>query len=1110
MTQILISSSILILVLVLLRKALRGKVSFRLQYALWLLVALRLLVPVQIGHSAYSVTSMSRPQTQAAERFLERPLMQTQSARPVQKPAENAAPVQKPVEQFTPAQKPVEQTTPVQKPVEQTTPVSPSATVQQPTKPVTQEPEQTMTVGQVLKVVWLCGIGCMAIWFFAVNCAFRRKARKNAQWIPVEDYSLPVYLTSHIPSACLVGLVHPRVYLTEESARNDRTMGHVLTHERMHYRHGDHIWALVRAVCLCIYWFDPLVWWAASLSRQDGELACDEGALRQLGEDERIPYGKTLVGMIAEAGRADRLLQTATTMKATKKQMKERIQMIAKKPRRLIAALICLLLIVAITVGCTFAGGEPSKPDTSTEPPKESTPTEPTSPTEPQEGLVAEYYRSADGSFRIPQIDLESQDAKYDNERILETFGKNETTSDYSQVDYTWAVNKQCLSLVVRGVRKDTGKTERLIYNLDSNSGTELTKEQLHTRALGVASAQYQQMDALSLTFARELRDILMNGEITDFQLSPEQKKELEDALQVSLDPMPTDVAQGLVIDAFQQTIYPANLDEARPWMDENGNLWCCMTIYPPQGGMEERELCLTRTAVPEPYDDSVTPKVVELYSNGNLRIPFLLMTGKAANDINGRILRTLLREDVTSADYSWEIDGDVLRLTITGKGTEDIRRTETISLVDGAQGAPSNSLLASDFMLATGFADVLTSLEANESSRERTCGRLYDVDADGQEELLVYYIPPGTYSPMVCEIWDATDDQPQRIFQGEWGGLAGGIHLMGELYLVRAEGETYLLNYHYVTESDNILSEYWDYYLPSADGYKLAHACYAYHVTDRKTMEKTWTYQIDGQEVSEAEFMADPIHNSEDTTLILCCHVMGEDRRVEDGIPWSALLLAGGRANGLVASEYMKSTGYANVLTGYMSDPDDGDFRGRLYDVDADGQEELIIYHIGFQSYTYCEIWDTDGSEAWLSYRGVWRDKEERPRGTWTNRAIDLPGMGELFLMQVGGETYLLNHYEQAVADNAVEKRWEYHLLTGDTFVRKRSYRAEGYFDYRTGEIRWVYKLDGETVSEEEFKNAPFWSAQNATLIFSGNTEEKDMTVADGIPWSELLFTEE
>ena len=46
MTEILVTSSVLIVVIALLRLVLRGKISQRVQYALWLLVAIRLLVQV--------------------------------------------------------------------------------------------------------------------------------------------------------------------------------------------------------------------------------------------------------------------------------------------------------------------------------------------------------------------------------------------------------------------------------------------------------------------------------------------------------------------------------------------------------------------------------------------------------------------------------------------------------------------------------------------------------------------------------------------------------------------------------------------------------------------------------------------------------------------------------------------------------------------------------------------------------------------------------------------------------------------------------------------------------------------------------------------------------
>ena len=64
MTEILVTSSVLIVVIALLRLVLRGKISQRVQYALWLLVAIRLLVPVSFVNSPVSVMNAVEPVTE--------------------------------------------------------------------------------------------------------------------------------------------------------------------------------------------------------------------------------------------------------------------------------------------------------------------------------------------------------------------------------------------------------------------------------------------------------------------------------------------------------------------------------------------------------------------------------------------------------------------------------------------------------------------------------------------------------------------------------------------------------------------------------------------------------------------------------------------------------------------------------------------------------------------------------------------------------------------------------------------------------------------------------------------------------------------------------------
>ena len=76
-----------------------------------------------------------------------------------------------------------------------------------------------------------------------------------------------------------------KLVLTDKTAQR-----HVLAHELTHYRHGDHLWSLLRCVAVTLHWYNPLVWLAAALSRRDAELACDEGTLHRLGEEERTAY----------------------------------------------------------------------------------------------------------------------------------------------------------------------------------------------------------------------------------------------------------------------------------------------------------------------------------------------------------------------------------------------------------------------------------------------------------------------------------------------------------------------------------------------------------------------------------------------------------------------------------------------------------------------------------------------------------------------------------------------------------------------------------------------------------------------------------------------------
>ena len=78
-----VSSSVLILIIVVLRFCLRGKISLRLQYGLWLLVAVRLLFPFSVGEAVASVSTWlnlvgDRQAVQEMKDFVETPIQTMQ------------------------------------------------------------------------------------------------------------------------------------------------------------------------------------------------------------------------------------------------------------------------------------------------------------------------------------------------------------------------------------------------------------------------------------------------------------------------------------------------------------------------------------------------------------------------------------------------------------------------------------------------------------------------------------------------------------------------------------------------------------------------------------------------------------------------------------------------------------------------------------------------------------------------------------------------------------------------------------------------------------------------------------------------------------------------
>lgn len=339
MTEIILTSSILILLLAALRRLLRGRIDPRVQYALWLLVAARLLIPGTLFTAPVSVMGAAEElRTSIRETFPD------PGSVAVSPPAASPA-----VQPFPAAE--------------------PDEGAEVPAENIIPEPVFDFHWWDFVDwpdVIWKTGMAVTGGVMAASNLVFYLHLRRTRRRLdlPAAPWTghLPVYEAEGLSSPCLFGLFRPAVYLNE-AAMNTAHPEHVLAHEYAHYRHGDQLWSILRSICLVIHWYDPLVWWAAALCRRDCELACDASVLRQLGEAERIDYGQTLLGMVSRSRNPAALLHTATTMTAGKRAMTERIALIVKAPRTRKITLVLVVLLACVLAACTFGGGEAKAPE---------------------------------------------------------------------------------------------------------------------------------------------------------------------------------------------------------------------------------------------------------------------------------------------------------------------------------------------------------------------------------------------------------------------------------------------------------------------------------------------------------------------------------------------------------------------------------------------------------------------------------------------------------------------------------------------------------------------------------------------------------------------------
>ena len=259
---------------------------------LWLLVALRLLLPARL--TVESPVSLQQPESP--------PIQAYQELRQQEKVYVSAPPEQRP-EMAGPAA------------------------------------AQGFALLDQLPAIWLTGVGCMALYMALSLLRMRWRLRAAPR---IQDN---VYRCTDWSTPFVLGVLAPRIYVPETVSEQD--FPQVLAHERCHIRRWDHVWKPLAFLLLAVNWFNPVLWAAYVLLGRDMERACDEMVLKNATPIQRAAYSRALVACAAQPKMA-----AVCPLAFGEVAVKERVKNVLNYKKPALWAVILLVVAAAIIGVC--------------------------------------------------------------------------------------------------------------------------------------------------------------------------------------------------------------------------------------------------------------------------------------------------------------------------------------------------------------------------------------------------------------------------------------------------------------------------------------------------------------------------------------------------------------------------------------------------------------------------------------------------------------------------------------------------------------------------------------------------------------------------------------
>ena len=163
-----------------------------------------------------------------------------------------------------------------------------------------------------------------------------------------------------LASPMLIGFLRPRIILPAHEWE-DKELSYIFVHELVHYRQRDMFYKWLIQIVVCAHWFNPFVYLLEKEVNKSCELSCDEKVISVLDDTARREYGDILISFLKSNNLYKSSLASVTLTEGAE-QLKERLGAIMKfrKKSKVIIA-ITAIFTVAVCI-CFFVTGAYAAP----------------------------------------------------------------------------------------------------------------------------------------------------------------------------------------------------------------------------------------------------------------------------------------------------------------------------------------------------------------------------------------------------------------------------------------------------------------------------------------------------------------------------------------------------------------------------------------------------------------------------------------------------------------------------------------------------------------------------------------------------------------------------